>query len=164
MCLTSHWPTIFSIRVNLLILTMSVGEIKDKIFQRFNKTWRSCTWIYCVSRYAYSLSCLCTWYTLYYFFVIQEFFTLYFWCWNIFNFLCCSIYILCELATFILLCSTNWNIIEGEKICSLHFNFFSPTCPKAKFRKIFLFIQANSFIIFTCLIPVLLVPGFWQVG
>jgi len=28
----------------------------------------------------------------------------------------------------------------------------------------FLFIQTNSFIIFTCPNPVLLVPGFWQVG
>jgi hypothetical protein len=27
---------------------------------------------------------------------------------------------------------------------------FSPTCPKAKFRKKILFIQTNSFIIFTC--------------
>ena len=44
---------------------------------------------------------------------------------------------------------------------SLYLNFFSPTCPKAKK---FLFIQTNSFIIFTSPNPVLLVPGFGQVG
>jgi hypothetical protein len=42
--------------------------------------------------------------------------------------------------------------------------FFSPTCLKAKFTKKKLFIQTNSFIIFTCPNPVLLVPGFGQVG
>ena len=42
--------------------------------------------------------------------------------------------------------------------------FFSPTCPKGKFRKKNLFIQTNSSIIFTFLNPVLLVPGFGQVG
>jgi len=34
------------------------------------------------------------------------------------------------------------------------------TCLKAKFRKNCLFIQTNSYIIFTCPNPVLLVPGF----
>jgi hypothetical protein len=37
----------------------------------------------------------------------------------------------------------------------------SPTCPKAKFRKKNLFIQANSFIIFTSPNPVLLASGKW---
>ena len=37
---------------------------------------------------------------------------------------------------------------------------FSPTCPKAKFRKKNIFIQTNSFIIFACPNPVLLVKGF----
>ena len=41
--------------------------------------------------------------------------------------------------------------------------FFSPTCPKVKLRKKFLFIQTNSFIIFTCPNPVWLVQasGMW---
>jgi len=47
---------------------------------------------------------------------------------------------------------------------SLCLKFFSPTCPKAKIQKKFLFIQTNSFIIFTCPNPVLLVSGFGQVG
>jgi hypothetical protein len=40
--------------------------------------------------------------------------------------------------------------------------FCSPTCPEEEEKN--LFIQANSFIIFTCLNPVLLVLGFGEVG
>ena len=47
---------------------------------------------------------------------------------------------------------------------SLCLNFFPPICTKAKFRKKVLFIQTNSFIIFTSPIPVLLVTGYGQVG
>ena len=36
--------------------------------------------------------------------------------------------------------------------------------PESKIQKNFLFIQTNYFIIFTCQNPVLLVPGFGQVG
>ena len=36
--------------------------------------------------------------------------------------------------------------------------------PKSQILEKNLFIQTNSFIIFTCPNPVLLVPGFWQVG
>ena len=50
-----------------------------------------------------------------------------------------------------------------RQILSLCLNVFPPTCPKAKL-KINLFIQTNSFIIFTCPNPVLLVSGFGQVG
>jgi hypothetical protein len=42
--------------------------------------------------------------------------------------------------------------------------FFSPTCQKAKFKRKMISIHTNSFIIITCPIPVLLVPGFGQVG
>jgi len=41
---------------------------------------------------------------------------------------------------------------------------FSPTCLKAKFRRKMISIHTNSFIIITCPNPVLLVPGFGQVG
>ena len=41
---------------------------------------------------------------------------------------------------------------------------FSTTYRKAKFRKKYLFIQTNSFITFTCPKPILLVPGYGQVG
>ena len=44
----------------------------------------------------------------------------------------------------------------GKRL-SLCLNFFSPTSPKAKFRKKNQFIQTNSFRIFICPIPVLLV-------
>ena len=41
---------------------------------------------------------------------------------------------------------------------------FSPTCQKAKFKRKIISIHTNSFIIITCPNPVLLVPGFGQVG
>ena len=44
-----------------------------------------------------------------------------------------------------------------------HTQFFSPSCPKPNLEKK-LFIRTNSFIIFTCSNPVLLFPGFGQVG
>jgi len=37
MCLMTHWPIISSIRVSLLILTISLGEIKRKKWQITNK-------------------------------------------------------------------------------------------------------------------------------
>jgi hypothetical protein len=43
------------------------------------------------------------------------------------------------------------------KANSLCLNFFMPN-----FEKKFYFVQTNSFIIFTCPIPVFLVPGFGQ--
>ena len=43
-------------------------------------------------------------------------------------------------------------------------NFFSSTCPTAKLKKQIPFIQTNSFIMFTCSYPVLLVPSFGQLG
>jgi hypothetical protein len=48
-----------------------------------------------------------------------------------------------------------------EKLFTVFTLFFSLTCQTAKF---FLFIQTISLTIFTCPNPVLLVPGFWQVG
>ena len=50
----------------------------------------------------------------------------------------------------------------GPSENSLCLKFFSPTCPKAKFRKNFYLF--NSIVIFICPNPVLLVPGFRQVG
>jgi len=55
-----------------------------------------------------------------------------------------------------------FTIIKHE--FSLCLIFFLPTCPKAKIRKFYLFIQTNSFIIFICPNPVLLVMGFRQVA
>jgi len=49
-------------------------------------------------------------------------------------------------------------------IYSLCLNFFHLLSRKSNLEKKIIFIQTNSFIIFTCPNPVLLVPGFEQVG
>lgn len=33
MCLTSHWPIIFSIRISLFVLVISLGEVKGHLFK-----------------------------------------------------------------------------------------------------------------------------------
>jgi len=50
--------------------------------------------------------------------------------------------------------------LSDPSLCLYFFHLFA----KKKFRKKIIFIQANSFIIFTCPNPVLLVLGFDQVG
>ena len=67
--------------------------------------------------------------------------------------------------SFLLLFLT-WLQKKNNIFFSLCLNFFHLLVrkPKAKFRKCFLFIQKNSFIIFTCLNPVLLVPAFAASG
>ena len=52
---------------------------------------------------------------------------------------------------------------ERHRLSPLSLQFFT-YLPNSQIQKNFLFIQTNSFIIFTCPNPVLLVPGFGQVG
>jgi len=63
--------------------------------------------------------------------------------------------------------SLTWNLVFKFYLItfnSLCLNFFHPLARKPNLENKYLFIQTNSFIIFTCLNPVLLVPGFTQVG
>ena len=63
-----------------------------------------------------------------------------------------SVVIVCQLFTFI------------NSSLYLHFFHLHVLAQKPNFGKKILFIQTNSFIIFTCQNPVLLVPSFGQVG
>jgi hypothetical protein len=58
----------------------------------------------------------------------------------------------------------NYSMPCTAVIISLYIKVFSPSCQKAKFRKKIIFIQTNSFIIYTCLNLVLLVLEFGLVG
>ena len=54
---------------------------------------------------------------------------------------------------------------SSDNVCKAVFILiFFTYLPESQILTKILFIQANSFIIFTCLNPVLLVPGFGQVG
>ena len=59
---------------------------------------------------------------------------------------------------------SNYSWVVLFKNCAVHslcLNFSSPICLKTKFIKKNIFIQTNSFIIFICRNPVLLVPVSW---
>ena len=54
--------------------------------------------------------------------------------------------------------------VKSPKIHSVFALIFFTYLPKSQIQKKIIFIQTNSFIIFTCSIPVLLVPDLGEVG
>ena len=65
---------------------------------------------------------------------------------------------------FIYILHTVDNLVTIKQLCSLCLNFFRLVLAREPNLEKIIFIQTNSFIIFTCPNPVLLVPGFGQVG